>query len=644
MIGLAVRGLIARPWRALLTGSAAVIGVSLVAGALVLADTAERAGDVGDDVRVVGHIVLVAGAVALLVGGYIINSAFAVNLAQRSRELALLRCLGAEPGQLRRMVRLEALIVGVAASLAGLVVGVGVAAALRAFVNSGAISGDFPGHALVVTPRAVIVSLVAGSVAMVVSAAAPARRASRAAPLAALCDLPAVAGQRSPARAAVGAVLVGATLVGVPLAALSDADFVLPVTAALTLIGVRLVGPRVARPLAGAVGLPVARWLRLTGALARQNAMRSPDRTAATASALTIGLALVSFIAVLSSSTKAFVDAEFDRTPDVSVVNGEVGAGGAKLDAPGAVPPAVIARLRALPEVGTLVPVAGTVGTVAGIQAGVQAADLSAFTRVQGLDVTAGNLADVSPGGLWVRDDSAAAGGLTVGARVPVELAHGRRVLTIRAVYRHESYASTSLPRYLIGRSDYAALGGSANPGSLLIRAAVGVTPEAARAAVARAVAGGGSLIVEDRGTERRDAVGQIDTYTSLYLALGGLAALVGLFGILNTTALSIVERMRELGLLRAIGMDRGQIRAMIRAEAVIVAAVGAVPGIALGTLFGWGAAKVLEESSAPTAFTVPIAVLALIAVVAAGGGVLAAVLPARWASRVDVLRAVASE
>jgi putative ABC transport system permease protein len=642
MIGLAVRGLIARPWRALLTGLAAVIGVSLVAGALVLADTAERADDVGDDVRVVGHIVLVAGAVALLVGGYIINSAFAVTLAQRSRELALLRCLGAEPAQLRRIVRLEALIVGVAASLAGLVVGVGVAATLRAFVNSGAISGDFPGHALVVTPRTVIVSLVACSVAIVVSAAAPARRASRAAPLAALCDLPAVAGHRSPARAAVGAVLVGAALVGVPLAVLSDAVVVLPVTAALTLIGVRLVGPRVARPLAGAVGLPVARWLRLTGALARQNAMRSPDRTAATASALTIGLALVSFIAVLSSSTRAFVDAEFDRAPDVSVFSGNVGAGGAKLDAPGAVSPAVIARLRALPDVGTLVPVAGTVGTVAGIQAGVQ--DLSAFTRVRGLDVTAGNLADVSPGGLWVRDDTAAAGGLTVGARVPVELTHGKRVLTIRAVYRHESYASTSLPRYLIGRSDYAALGGSASPGSLLIRAAVGVTPEAARAAVAHAVAGDGSLIVEDRGAERRDAVGRIDTFTSLYLALGGLAALVGLFGILNTTALSIVERTRELGLLRAIGMDRGQIRAMIRAEAVIVAAVGAVPGIALGTLFGWGAAKVLEESSAPTAFTVPIAALALIAVVAAGGGVLAAVLPARWASRVDVLRAVASE
>jgi putative ABC transport system permease protein len=558
MIGLAVRGLIARPWRALLTGLAVVIGVSLVAGALVLADTAERAGDMGGDPRVVGDIVVVAGAVALLVGGYIINSAFAVTLAQRSRELALLRCLGAEPSQLRRMVRLEALIVGVAASLVGLVVGVGVAAALRAFVNSGAIAGDFPGHALVVTPRAVIVSLVAGSVAMVVSAAAPARRASRAAPLTALCDLPAVAGRRSPARAALGAVLVGAALVGVPLAVLSDADFVLPVAAALTPIGVRLVGPRVARPLASAVGLPVARWLRLTGALARQNAMRSPERTAATASALTIGLALVSFIAVLSSSTKAFVDAEFDRTPDVSVVSGNVAAGGAKLDAAGAVSPAVIARLRALPEVGTLVPMASTVGTVAGIHAGVQAADLSAFTRVQGLDVTAGNLADVSPGGLWVRDDTAAAGGLTVGARVPVELAHGRRVLTIRAVHRHDSYASTSLPRYLIGRSDYAALGGSATPGSLLIRAAVGVRLEVARAAVARAVAGDGSLIVEDRVTERRDAVGQIDTFTSLYLALGGLAALVGLFGILNTTALSIVERVRELGLLRAIGMDRG--------------------------------------------------------------------------------------
>jgi putative ABC transport system permease protein len=259
---------------------------------------------------------------------------------------------------------------------------------------------------------------------------------------------------------------------------------------------------------------------------------------------------------------------------------------------------------------------------------------------VQGLDVRAGSLADVSPGGLWVIDDIASARGLTVGSRVPVTLARGTRTLTVRAVYRHETYASSSLPRFLIGAADYAAPGGTSSPGAVVMRAADGVTPRAARAAVARAVAGGGSLIVADR----RQAVAQIDVVASLYLALSGLAALVGLFGILNTTALSIVDRVRELGLLRAIGMDPHQVRAMVCAEALIVASVGTSLGIALGIFFGWGASSALADSSAPTAFTVPVATLAAVAIVAAAGGVLAATLPARWAGRVDILRAVASE
>jgi putative ABC transport system permease protein len=259
---------------------------------------------------------------------------------------------------------------------------------------------------------------------------------------------------------------------------------------------------------------------------------------------------------------------------------------------------------------------------------------------VQGLDVRAGSLADVSPGGLWVIDDIASARGLTVGSRVPVTLARGTRTLTVRAVYRHETYASSSLPRFLIGAADYAAPGGTSSPGAVVMRAADGVTPRAARAAVARAVASGGSLIVADR----RQAVAQIDVVASLYLALSGLAALVGLFGILNTTALSIVDRVRELGLLRAIGMDPHQVRAMVCAEALIVASVGTSLGIALGIFFGWGASSALADSSAPTAFTVPVATLAAVAIVAAAGGVLAATLPARWAGRVDILRAVASE
>jgi putative ABC transport system permease protein len=641
---LSVRELLAHPRRAVLTGVAVVVGVALVSGTLILGDTAVRAGVHDSDVDQLRRILLVAGGVALLVGAFIINTTISTVLAQRTRELALLRCLGAEPRQLRRMVRGEALAVGVVASLMGLVVGLGVAATLRAYVSSALLSsGDLPSHTLVVTPRTVAVALLTGTVVMVVSAQAPARRASRAAPLAALRGLPATGRRRRRApQMAAGAVLTSVGVAAVPFAAVTGTGPVLLPAAALTLAGVRLLGPWAAAPLVRLVGLPVARVLRLPGALARINAMRSPDRTAATASALMVGLALVSFVTVLFTSTKAFLDAEVARTPAFTVISGSTTSTGKQAGSP--VADGLLMRLAALPELSAVVPTRSTLGTAAGTEAEVTGVDLNDFARVRGLDVTAGSLADVSRRGLWVVDDVAADHGWTVGSRVPVNLGQGSRTFTLRAVYRHESYVSTSLPRYLLGSADYAALGGDTAVGAALLRVADGVAPATARAAVDRAVAALPGLVVEDRAQVRRETVGQVAQAASLYLALTCLAVLVGLVGIVNAMSLSVVDRVRELGLLRAVGMDRRALGRMVRAEAFITGCVGAVLGIGTGTLFGWGAAKVFEHSSAPTRFTAPVAVLALVAAVAAAAGVVAAALPARSASRVDVLRAIAAE
>jgi putative ABC transport system permease protein len=483
----------------------------------------------------------------------------------------------------------------------GLVIGFGVAAALRAYVSSALLSsGDLPSHTLVVTPRTVAVALLTGTVVMVVSAQAPARRASRAAPLAALRGLPAT-GQRHrrAPRLAAGAVLAAVGLAAVPFAAVTGTGAMLLPAAALTLAGVRLVGPWAATPLVRLVGLPVARVLRLPGSLARTNAMRSPDRTAAAASSLMVGLALVSFVTVLVTSTKAFLDAEVARTPAVTVISGGTTSTGKQAGSP--VADGLLARLAALPDLSAVVPTRSTLGTAAGTEADVTGADLADFARVRGLDVTAGSLADVSRGGLWVTDDVAADHGWTVGSRVPVNLGQGGRTFTLRAVYRHESYVSTSLPRYLLGSADYAALGGDAAVGAALLRVADGVAPATARAAVDRAVAARAGLVVEDRAQVRRETVGQVARAASLYLALTGLAVLVGLVGIVNTMSLSVVDRVRELGLLRAVGMDRRQLGTMVRAEAFMIGCVGAVLGIGTGTLFGWGGAKVFEHSSAPT-------------------------------------------
>jgi putative ABC transport system permease protein len=657
---LSLRELVARPGRAVLTGTGAVIGVALVAGTLVLLDTANRTATTDDDVRQLGREVLVAGVLALVLGAFIINATVTVTVARRTRELALLRCLGADGRQIRRLVLAEAVVIGTLAALVGLAAGIGVAAGLRAYVNSDLFpSGELPGAGLVIAPRSVAIPVVLGVLALALSALAPARRAARVAPLAALRDAGNAARRgtgRGPAVA--GALLVVLGAAGVPVAVHSGPGVMLLPAAVLTLLGVRLLGARLVAPLAGFVGLPLARCLPLSGArgaragldrrrcgraapahtpyaLAVANVVRNADRTAASVSALMIGLALVSFIVVLGASTRAAIEDEAARMPDLHV-HREPGTG-----SPASIDAGTVAGLAALPELSAVAPIRYGEGAVAGRPDHLAAADPVAFARTQRLAVTAGRMADLRPGGLGVTDRIATARGWTVGTPVPVRLAGGERTLTVRVVYAGNRYLPGT-PDHLMTPSDYAELGGDPVTGDVFMSVRDGVTPAEARRAVAGVLAADPTLVAEDRSAASDRYRGQITRSMSRFLALAGLAALVGVLGIVNTITLSIVDRFREIGLLRAIGMARRQIRAMVRAEAVIVSVVGAVLGIGLGTFFGWGAARVFEESSAPTRFTVPVVALLLLAAVAAGAGVLAAAAPARMAGRIDVLRAVA--
>jgi putative ABC transport system permease protein len=630
---LALRELRAGFRRALLTGVAGVIGVGLISGTLVVLDTVRHA---EAEVQQMGQAVLVAGCVALLVGAFVINAAFTVTLARRTRELALLRCLGADVLQLRRLVRLESLIIGVASSLAGLAFGLIAAALWWELVKAELATGPLSGRSLAVTPRTVLVSMVAGVVVLVLSALAPARRASRTSPLAALSDVnPTPRRYRSMPQIATGAATVVAGLSTVPLAVVTGTGYLLLAGAALTLVGVRLLGPLVAGPVVGVAGLLIVRPLRLPGELARRNAMRNPERTAATLSALLVGVALVSLVTVLSASTKAVIVTEANGVADFQVHPPR------SLE-PAAMDPEVVARLGTLQELSTVVPVQGMQASVEGTSTFVTAVDPAKFSRVWHLDVIAGS-ADLVSGEIGVTDDIAAAHGWGVGSRVEVELARGPQEFTIGAVYVDNSYVGFT-PEIMMPISDYAQMGGDPAIHEVSMRVAEGVTTAAAANALVEAIAGHPSLVVESRAEVRDQVIGMINQATSVYLALSGLAALIGLFGIVNTVALSIVDRIGELGLLRAVGMEKRQVRSMVCAEAVVIAVAGAALGIGVGTFFGWGAAKVLEHSSAPTRLTVPVEALALVAVLAATAAVGAAMLPARWASRWDVLRALAAE
>jgi len=605
----------------------------------------EQAVDLQDELGSFSTLVLLFGLVALLIGAFIIHNTFSILVAQRTRELALLRCLGASREQVRNSVLVESLLVGAVAAAAGLLFGAAVAAALRALLASTSglrALGSLPRHAPVLAPRTAVVALAAGTLVTAVSALAPARRATRVPPVAALHEelaTPDHQGRWADPRAVVG-VLLGLAGVTVVVAGMfaDGAGFYVGGGAVLLLIGLRLAGPLLARQLARVLGLPVT-WA-LPGHLARQNAMRNPRRTAAAALTLTIGVGLLSVITILAASTKAAAEAAFDRADGANRADLELRVGSGD-GIPPPMGPAVATRLRALPELAVVADVQYLPEATVGGDPGVIGADPASYQQVTAITAGQGSLADLGSDGVAVARRLADTHGWRIGSRVPVELPGGTTVHTFTVEAIHDGANSLVA---LLAPAGYQRLGADQSSRFVLCKTAVGVTPAAARAAVDRALADFPTVRVTDRADRRREAVSQIDPALRLYVALIGLTIVIGLFGIVNTLALSVVERVREFGLLRAVGMDLRQVRSMVRWEAVIVTLVGAVLGIATGTFLGWALTRALEDSSSPTMFTLPVAWLALFAVLAAVAGVLAAVLPARRASRVDVLRAVAAE
>jgi len=623
VIRVTLRGLWARRWRVALTGFAAVVGVAVVAGALIISDTADRSGST-EEVDLVRTIMLLAGGVAVLVGTFIVNLTMSVTIAQRTRELGLLRCIGADQRQLRRSVLLEALVVGVLAALAGLAAGYGVAMALRAVINTG-FQGDLPGDGLVLSARTVFTVFAVACVPMVLSALVPARRAGRVAPVAALHDVVPSVGRLRTWRIVAGVLTLAVAFGTLPVAVATRQGLLLLPGAALTLVGVRLLGPLFAGRLAEVVGVPLR---GAVGELGRRNAARSPDRTAATASALMIGLALLTLVNVIFASIEAAVLDDYHRDR----VDFQVWKGGPDPTVSRAAPmdPRVIGRLRGLPELSAVV----TVDCVAADDQGEMfcAADPGQLARVVDLDITQGSHTAVSAGGVAVSERS----GRPLGATMHV----GHADLTVTAVY----HVTDNFNAYLLSPADFARIGGDPEPMTALTQVAPGVDKRAARSAVVSAVAGFPGVDVHDRAEFHEHDLAQFRDASAVYRALTGLAALMGLFGVATTLALSIVERRRELGLLRAVGMQRRQLRSMVRAEGVIVALVGAALGLIVGILFGWAAAGVLAHSSQPTRFTLPIGALAVLLPLVVAAGLLAAAVPARLAARVDVLRAVTAE
>jgi putative ABC transport system permease protein len=579
----------------------------------------------------VRSFLLVFAGIALLVGAVSIANTFSILVAQRTRESALLRAVGATRGQVLVAGLVETLVVAVVASVAGLAGGIALAGLLKGVFD--AFGFALPAGGLTYSGTTVVVGLVVGVLVTLIAGLAPLVRGSRVLPLAALRDVEVDRAGTSLVRRVAGGVALAGGLLLLLLTSGAGGSLALPgVGAVLVTAGVVALGPVLARPVAAVLGWPAARLRGVVGVLARENAARNPRRTAGSAAALVIGVGVVSLLTVFAASLRAAVDESVERAfaGDLVVTTPSFGGGG--LD------PRLADVVGDLPKVAAVAGVGQGVARVGGEDVEIRAVDPPAAAQVLDLGVQDGSLGDLGDHQLAVSADEADDRGWSVGATVPVAFADGASsTFTVGAVYEETGIVGD----VVLPRAAWAPHAGQALDVSAFVALAPGTGVGQGRAAVERAVAPFGSPSVEDRAGFAESSTAFVDTLLGLVYVLLGLAVVIALLGIANTLSLSIHERARELGLLRAVGQTRRQLRSMVRAEAVVVAAYGTVVGAVLGVVLG--AALVAAAGAETAVLTVPAGRLVVVLVVGAAAGVLAAARPARRAARADVLAALAA-
>jgi len=598
------------------------------------AAAAQQADQVKKSLSFLSTFLLAFAGVALFVGAFIIYNTFTIIVAQRLRELALLRALGASRRQVTRSVLAEGVVVGFFASLVGVGFGVVVAIGLKAIFS--AVGADLPSTAMVIKPRTVIVPVVVGVLITTLSSWGPARKASKVPPVAAIRGAESIPEGRSLRRRLVSGGLVLALGIAALVGGLAGGGIALVGFGALIFYGgVAMLSPLVAAPLARLIGAPAAR-LGLPGRLGRLNAMRNPRRTSSTAAALMIGLGLVSFVTILAASLKTSFAATLNRSVKADYIIQGANGGEGKFSREVALQLAQKQELSAVSAMrfnGEF--------KLDGVTKRDDAVDPYTFSDVMDVDVRHGKVSDFVPGTLLVADTVAKDKHWQVGQQVTLAFPRtGDQSMKIVAIYHDAALFQNG---YIITLDDYGANAADDLDSLVLAKRANGVSDAAARAAVAPVLAQYPSVEMQDQAQFKDQVAGQIDKALVFVVILLMLAVFIALIGIVNTLALSIFERTRELGLLRAVGMGRRQLRRMIRWESVIITILGAVLGLAVGAFFGWAAVSSMGSIGVDR-LSFPVGRLILFVVVAGLAGVVAAIFPARRAAKLDVLQAIAHE
>jgi putative ABC transport system permease protein len=601
---------------------------------------------------------LVFAYVALFVGAFIIFNTISITVAQRTREFGLLRTLGASRGQIMRAVVEEGVLLGVVGAVIGLFGGIGLAPALDGLFK--AFGADLPDNGTVLEARTVIVSLGVGIVVTVIAGFFPALRATRVPPMAAMREGVAIPPRPLPTRRMLIVRFVIGLVVVLALGALlgHGIGLVLVVVwiARATRLGVRLRREgerpprryRVVPALANAIGWLVS-WRGITARLARENSVRQPGRTLVTALALTIGLALVAFISVLAAGTKATIDSAVSRSfAGNLIVQNTQGEG--------AVPAAVAPALRTVPGVGAVTAIAFTKGKVRDLsergapvideKSPLTAIEPESFGRMYKIEWehgSAASLAALAHGGAIITKKFASAHHLSVGQRLLVMTpTRQTATLTVAGVIKEEVLGlmqNLTISRAL-ARSSF----GQREDGVDFISYAPGTNGDEVHRSVNVLLRQSYPQTHSQTAAQyTQETSNKVNKFLLLVYVLLALSVIVSLFGIVNTLILSIYERTRELGMMRAIGTSRGQIRQLIRYESLITALIGGVLGLVIGVV---GAILVTTFALSGSGYklAIPVGTLIVLLVLAALAGVLAAQLPARRAARLEILGALASE
>ncbi|AUY53307.1 ABC transporter permease [Streptomyces sp. CB01881] len=598
-----------------------------------LADEQDRMIEAGT--KGMSSALLVFAGIALFVGIFIIANTFTMLVAQRTKELALLRAVGAGRRQVTLSVLIEALLIGLTASVAGLLAGIGIAAGLRALLN-GPLEANLPDGPLVIGPSTVIATVGVGVVVTVLAAWLPALRASRIAPVAAMSSAEQPATQKSlRVRNAIGLLFAAAGIGGLLAGSAAKEVKLVGLGAGALLIGVFVLTPLLSRPLIAMFAPLLRRLFGTPGKLARENAVRNPRRTAATASALTLGVTLITALTVVGASVNKAVDeaTASDMKADYTVA----------MENFSTLSPEVATQIARTPGV-TAMSVMRTVEVETGTDGDTDwltGVDANTIDRLATLKVVEGSADALKQGQLLSSRGYAERNNLKVGSTLAVTYPDGSRgTLTVGGLLESSSVVSGLL-------APDAVVGAHASAGSgldkVLVKGANGADPKLKQAL--RDATGGNPLIAvkgeKDIKAENRQMVTAV---LNIMYGLLGMSVVIAVLGVVNTMAMSVFERRREIGMLRAIGLDRRGIGRMVRLESLVIALFGGVVGVLLGVVTAWAGNRTMAGTFKNiTTVVPPVQVLGFL-VGAAVIGLLAALVPARRAARMDILGAIKSE